>query len=716
MNSENNLPLNDASDIDVSKKIIELRDIEKLPTEENSSVIKDSPKGGGSNSEDKTPLDSSSEKPDSNTPPKGDGPEKEEKEKSVKKSKPTKKSKWKNKPLWLKITLGILGALFIIAILMGWRTYAVAMELKEKATESQQIAQTAYDQFKAQDLPGSQAQVVVLQGKLTEIQETYKKLGFYRAVPFINNYYKDGQHALDAADSGLKAANLAMTELVPYADVLGFQGEDSFTGGTAEDRINLLIDTLGKIVPAFDEISNELTAAKDSFLMIDPTRYPEQIRGTRIRERLSGLQETMTSAVEGFINFRPVLEELPNLAGGNGERKKYLILFQNDNELRPTGGFLTAYAVIFVENGKVTPEKSDDIYELDKKFNKRIPIPEALGKYLTSERYWNLRDMNISPDFKLSMDQFFEHYQNVPGEPDNIDGIIAVDTEVLTNLLRILGPVVIPGGGTFSAEPDARCGDCPQVVYALSEIITKPTPYLREDRKGILGPLMQQTLQKAYSAPKEKWAELFETVWKDVQGRHIQMYFLDENAQAAAEAVNGAGRMIPPDDGSDFLAIVNTNLAGAKSNLFIEYDVKQKIGLPENGMLEKSVEISYKNTRKADNCNLEAGQLCLNATLKDWTRLYLPLGSELISAQGFTTEATTYDEEGFTVIDGFFTLEPLGSAKLKLTYKIPYTDEKIYKTTLWKQGGISPFETLFDVNGGEEKVLVDKDVIVEVEF
>ena len=78
-----------------------------------------------------------------------------------------------------------------------------------------------------------------------------------------------------------------------------------------------------------------------------------------------------------FIKFfNQISKNDVEIAGGKGERKKYLILFQNDNELRPTGGFLTAYAVVFVENGKVSPEKSDDIYELDKKFSRK---PEPCG-------------------------------------------------------------------------------------------------------------------------------------------------------------------------------------------------------------------------------------------------------------------------------------------------------------------------------------------------
>lgn len=612
----------------------------------------------------------------------------------------------KQLPLAVKIGLGLILGLLVIA---GIYTAVIGKQLQTQAMSTKETAAQTYAIFKTQNLPATQEELKKLTSQVDELHQTYRKLSFYNYVPFLNKYYQDGEHALNGGQAGLAAAEKALTELTPYADVLGFQGEGSFSGGTAEDRIKLLIETLDKVMPSFDAIAEDLQLAKDEIKAINPKRYPEKIGSTLIRENLVAGQTLLENTVTGFLEFRPVLEQLPELAGGKGERKKYLILFQNDNELRPTGGFLTAYAVIYVENGKIIPEKSDDIYELDQKFTKKIAIPESLGKYLTTERYWNLRDMNISPDFKTSMNEFFASYQTVRGEPTDIDGIIAIDTQVLTDLLTALGPVQLPGYGTFSAEPDDRCGGCAQVVYALSEIITKPTPYIREDRKGILGPLMQATLQKAYSAPKEKWPELFQYMWQDLEAKHIQLYFVDEQAQQAAETVNAAGRLQPTEN--DFLAIVNANLAGAKSNLFINYDVKQEILIPENGRLEKTVEITYRNTRKADNCNLEAGLLCLNSTLKDWTRLYLPAGTELISAQGFTSEPTLYDEAGFTVIDGFFSLEPLGVAKLKLTYTIPYIDQEIYRVTLWKQGGVDNFETLFDVNGGEEKVLVNKDTL-----
>ena len=180
-------------------------------------------------------------------------------------------------------------------------------------------------------------------------------------------------------------------------------------------------------------------------------------------------------------------------------------------------------------------------------------------------------------------------------------------------------------------------------MVALSEIITRPTPYLRQDRKGILGPMMKAILERTYGAGKETIPKLFELMIANIAQRHVQAYFLDNSLQQAGEKINLAGRTSAPNDGSDFLAIVDANLGGAKSNLFIDYSVKQTILPPEDGVITKQVTIDYKNSRPGDNCNLEAGLLCLNAVNNDWNRIYLPLGSKLLSAKGYKGEPQVYD-------------------------------------------------------------------------
>lgn len=615
-----------------------------------------------------------------------------------------------------KILLG-LGAIFLltltVAAVLGLYTYMVARTLMSQVKEAETIGREGYLAFKDQNLPESENKLKALDEKLVEITASYHKLAFYKFVPFASKYYKDGEAGLAAAGKGLDAGLTTIEAITPYADVLGFSGEGSFEGGSAENRVKLILQTLEKVTPQLDSIEADLEEAQSYLAEINPNDYPEKIRGKEIRSNIVMAKTGLDTAVTTLTEFRPIIEKMPEIAGATGQAKKYLILFQNDNELRPTGGFLTAYAVITLEDGVVTPNSSDDIYELDKRFNKKIPIPEELGKYLTTEKYWNLRDMNISPDFKKSMQQFMENYYQVNTE--ELDGVIAVDTELLTNLVKIVGPIEVPGYGTFSAENDPHC-DCPQIIYALSEIITRPTPYIREDRKGVLGPLMRAILTKLYSSPRTYMADLFTAGLDAVKGRHLQVELFKDEDQQAVEAINAGGRMQAKNGVEDFMAIIDANLAGAKSNLFINYEVLQEISAPENGKITKTVTVTYKNNRKADNCNLEAGLLCLNSTLKDWFRLYVPTGAELIEAQGFTQDVKSYEEDGFTVFDGYFTLEPLAQAKVKLTYTVPYNDTQEYKVLLWKQGGVASIKTIMDVNGGQEELQLEGDKVYEAKF
>lgn len=620
---------------------------------------------------------------------------------------------------WQKVLLGILVVVLIFGAAggaMAWYTYDILMDIKADASEVQTSANVLKEKLKTQDLPGAKTALADTKTKFEALKQEFNRLSYFSAIPVASAYYNDGVHGFAAGDAGIRAAEKTIDAIVPYADVLGFSGEGSFTGGTAEERVRLLLETVSKISPILDDITKELNTAETELAQINPNRYPEKVGDVEVRSLIAQAQTGIVLAVDGINTYRPAIEVLPELAGSNKQRKKYLVLFQNDNELRPTGGFLTAYAVMFVEDGKVYPEKSDDIYELDKKFKKNIPIPPVLGKYLTSEKRFNLRDMNVSPDFRESMKEFYTHFREVPGEPDNIDGIIALDTNVLSDLVKILGPVEVPGYGTFSAENDPKC-DCPQIIYAMSEIVDRPTPYIREDRKGIIAPMMQAIIQKAYSSPKEMWPGLFKLAMEKIEGKHVQMYMFDEEHQKAAEAINAAGLMNPSEEGQDYIAIVDANLGGAKSNLFVEQSVKLEVSPVENGMITNTLTLNYKNPRKGDNCNLEAGLLCLNGILNDWVRVYLPDGAKLVEAQGFsegTQEETT--DLGFSVIEGAFKVAPLSSATVKITYTVPYTNEKEYAVKLRKQGGTDKVPYLISVNGNEHEEILDKDKVVKVEY
>lgn len=618
---------------------------------------------------------------------------------------PQKKRRW---PKVLAIVGGILAVLLLVGGVVGFFGYTKVRALKGKADDLKTSGKEAYDAIKSQNLVLAATKLDEVKGKMDAFAAEYKTIAWVGAVPVLNAYYRDGQHGITAGYAGLDAGQTLVKAVEPYADVLGFKGQGSFSGGSAEERIVKIIETLDKVTPSLDAVTKDLDIVSKELANVDEKRYPEEFKGIKLRS-LIGQAKTYTSGVvDAITQAKPIIQVLPEVAGGKA-RKKYLVVFQNSGELRATGGFMTGYAILNVDKGKVEAEASGDIYDLDAKFKNKSPIPAVLKRFLTTETKFNLRDMNLSPDFKSSMDLFYQAYQKVPGQPNNIDGIIGVDTHFLESLVKVLGPVEVPGFGTFTADTDPQCG-CPQIIYALSEIVDRPTNYIKVNRKGILGPMMKSILAKAYGAPKQTWPDLFGTGWKNVEGKHIQVYFFDPKAQAAAEAVGAAGRIVKAPDTSDYITIIDTNLAGAKSNFFVEQEVEHQVDLPSGGLVKHQVTVMYKNPFKASNCNLEAGQLCLNGKLNDWVRFYLPTGAKLVDNRGFDDGSVKESEDlDHHVIEGIFALQPLSQAKIQFTYTTPYADGKVYTVYMQKQAGTEDIKQKFIVNGEEHDVVLNKD-------
>lgn len=625
----------------------------------------------------------------------------------------------------VKVFLALFGLILIAVLTFSSFLYFSAKDL---LVEKDQL-QGNFDQIKVivkeQNLEKIRGWVAVTKESLSRIDGKIGKIAWMEKIPFADQYIKDIKRGVKAGAAGLEAVDLGVEALIPYADILGFSGAKSATqsGKTTMDRITFLLTTLDKIKPQFDQINQKLLTVKNEFDQVDPGRYPKDFKGKKIREIITAGKLAVDQGVSLMSDAKPILEQLPKLLGMEKDQL-YLVIFQNDAELRPTGGFMTAYGILKVSKGKVTPLVSQDIYSLDAKLSRTEPAPEALIKYLKlpygdeaksgKKPQWRIRDMNLSPDFSISMEKFYEYYTRTAGN-QGLAGILAVDTKVLVSLLKIIGSVGVPEWGNFSAEMDKRC-DCPQVVYRLEELADKPISGINLSRKAVIAPLMHSVLLNAFQSPKAKMPLLLETVLKSVYEKDLLVYLFEDEAQKAIEAFNLGGRI--KDYQGDYFHLNDCSFTGAKSNLFIKQAVEQKIEFDNDGSLIRTVSVNYKNSFPASNCNLEKGGLCLNAPYRDWVRIYVPKGSTLISSNGFETEIKTYEELGKTVFEGFFgdkyPLRPESSAKVTFKYKLPASFNKndSYSLMIQKQPGIEAYEYVVDYNGKKQEfeLRTDKEI------
>jgi len=611
-----------------------------------------------------------------------------------------RKSKGKKK-IWL-VAAGVLVIFLLFNLISGLLIYQKGKNLLTSVNKLKASA-------KSQDLVKIKIEIANTKSSLKGLASTYKLIAWEKFIPFVGPYIADGSRGIKAAVAGLDAGEIVLAVAEPYADLLGLkEGNTNVlaakTGAqTTQDRIDFVVKSIPDLLPKVDLISSKVKIVQDELNQINTDKYPEKFKGIAVRSQFKSAQGLIDEAATFIVNGKPFLESAPYLLGMDSPRT-YLLLFQNDKELRPTGGFMTAYAIMKVDKAKFNPVSSSDIYSMDAQYKPSIPAPAPIvnyikGPYVISKNL-RLRDMNWSPDFAKSMEMFLPAAKQV--DVTGIDGVIAVDTQLLENLLDVIGPIGVPGFGNFSTKIEPKC-NCSQVIYELESFADVEGPIIwdpltgkiilrppnSDNRKKIIGPLMNSILANALGQPKEKLPALMQAAFSSIIEKHVLLYLMDAKVEAAVSSF-GVGGVIK-DYSGDYLHINDANLGGRKSNLYAYQEVQQDIVVGNDGSVTKTVTITYKNPEKQDGW--------LNSVLPTWVRVYVPKGSQLIAAEGLETKQDPYEDLGKTVFAGFFQLRPEGVSKVTFKYKLPFKVSGQYKLLIQKQPGTDGF--LYTINLGK---------------
>jgi hypothetical protein len=571
-----------------------------------------------------------------------------------------------------KINLGRTGIIIsgIVVFLLLFGIFGIvlpAQKVYKDAKTTYATAKLALASFKQENIASASDQLNAAKPQLLQTQKDLQAMWYLHFTPIANWYYDDSSHMVQAGIYGLNAGQIMVDAIKPYADVLGLHGSGSFTGGSAQDRIQTAVTTMSKITPQIDAIGAQLALVQKEMDQVDPNHYPALLGGKNIQDQLKTVRLGVDEAATFVGQAKPLIKVLPALLGEPTEQK-YLVLFQNDKELRPTGGFMTQYAIFSVTHGVIHVDSSSDIYNLDATIANHPVAPRPILEYLPKVNTWNLRDTNLSPDFLVSMQNFNNLYKQAGGYVP-VSGIIAVDTHALVGAMNVLGDITVDGT-TFSTKIVPEC-NCAQVIYALEQQVDTPVNYIKTNRKAVVTDLMYAIMQKAFaSSPKKYWGPLFQVMVNEVAQKHILFDIYNQDAQSGLKALNATGQILPFN--GDYLHVNDTNFGGAKSNLFLQEAVTQDYSVKSDGTIQKTVTINYKNPFPPSDCNLEHGGLCLNAVQRDWLRVYVPQGSKLVSSTGSQVKVISYNELGKTVFEGFLTVRPLGAATYSLTYDLPF--------------------------------------------
>lgn len=250
------------------------------------------------------------------------------------------------------------------------------------------------------------------------------------------------------------------------------------------------------------------------------------------------------------------------------QKQNVLILLQNSDEVRSTGGFMGAFAYITVENFQVKEINFEDVYEVAGRFNGYVEPPYGVKKYLSGGESYKLTDANWDPDFAKTSQQilWFFDQANKP----KFNTVISMNESVIENLLKILGDLKLVNGEILKADNFMQIARKDRESFFPGSLQKKH--FLNSSKNAFLVKLKKMNLTRKLS--------LFLQIKNEIFANNIQFYSQNKFLQFIFLKNKSSGIFINPclEKNCNFIALVENNVAINKSNqnLKRDYQIKKK--------------------------------------------------------------------------------------------------------------------------------------------
>ncbi|MFH1252982.1 MAG: DUF4012 domain-containing protein [Candidatus Uhrbacteria bacterium] len=420
-------------------------------------------------------------------------------------------------------------------------------------------------------------------------------------IPSTRTPYKSGQHLIAAGE------NMAVAGKKISEGLLAMQNGNLDNTG----KLEILAQTFAAALSPLNEANNHLQKVEVTVL---PSEYQTQF------SQLQNSLPTLIATAEEATSFSQTLSQL---LGADG-KKRYLLLFQNNMEIRPTGGFLGSFALLDVSHGEVAnleiPQGGS--YDLQGSLKKNYISPLPLQ--LISAR-WEFQDANWFPDFPTSARQVLNFY-NESGGP-TVDGVVAINASFVSSLLSLLGPVDMPDYDKTIDDENFLFETQKIVEYDYVNYQKTDTARKEASPKAFIGDLAATLLGKVKDLDVSTLLKVVDAGRRGLDQKDVQLYFTDENLEKMIRTFNWSGEMKSADQ--DFLMIVNSNLGGGKTDGVIEERANLSVTVQNDGRIINTLTITR-------NHQGFSGAMFTGVNNVDYLRVYVPKGSQLISATGFS--------------------------------------------------------------------------------
>jgi Protein of unknown function (DUF4012) len=371
-------------------------------------------------------------------------------------------------------------------------------------------------------------------------------------------------------------------------------------------------DTLLKINENILEAQGSLKVASEKFDQAKEDDLPVEYRDKFVQGK--GVLRNVVALLDGFDKNYQIFWEI---LGYNGPRK-YLFLFQNNQEMRATGGFVGSYGILNINEGEIKSLLIEGIYNPDGQLWEKVVPPKPIQKVSAT---WSTHDANWFPHFPTSAEKIAWFYEKTGGP--TVDGIITLTPTVMQKLLEVTGPIEMPEYETTVDKDNFIEKTQYEVEIDYDKELNKPKKFIADLAPKILNEVFSSKELGQFS----KTMNIFSEAMKE---KHILIYSFDYNIQKFVSELGWAGEILQTE--KDYLMVVNSNINGFKTDGVVDESIEHQAEIQPDGSIINTVKIKRKHNGG------DTGFEWWDKVNSDYMRVYVPKGSELLEVKGQTRE------------------------------------------------------------------------------
>ncbi|MFA5189004.1 MAG: DUF4012 domain-containing protein [Patescibacteria group bacterium] len=418
-------------------------------------------------------------------------------------------------------------------------------------------------------------------------------------------------------------------------------------------------------------ISMDLNSANADLQQIDISAIPSEYQ-----DKIQTLQTALPILEKNFTNFTASADLIAQLLGQES-KKRYLLLFQNNHELRPTGGFIGSYALIDIDRGNISKINVPGGGPYDLKAGLKVNIKSPTPLNIINTR-WEFQDANWFANLPASAEKLNWFYENSGGP--TIDGMIFVNATFLEKVLKLTGPIELPDYNLTITADNFFSEIQTNVELNYDQAQNKP--------KQIIADLAPIIIDRLLHSDRQKFTEILDQILNSLDAKEIQFYFSNFNIEKMVLKNNWGGEQKNTE--KDYLEVVSTNIAGEKTDAVIKQSANLAVDIKPDGSIINTLTITKSHTGTS-------GENFYGVPNLDYLRIYVPKDSELVSALGFSS----LPEELFVLDDSVtYDIDPdlaYGEFSRKL--------EPISQTAIYNEGGKTVFANWLKVEPGQSQTI-----------